>query len=162
MGAGLEERGRFWVERPGKMRWNYLEPERKVAIVAGDRTWLYVEADRQLILSRLGEGSDLISALLAGRRSLAELFAAALVATPRLGGDGSYRLRLEPRSAAEAVEHVVVTARPPEFAIAAAEVLDAAGNRILYRFRRLRRNQGLPPDLFEFVPPAGTDIVGRH
>ena len=163
LGAGLAESGRVYVRRPGKMRWNYQDPERKVAIVDGDRTWLYVAAERQLILGRLAEGQGgLLPALLAAERDLAELFDPSLVATPEGAGDGVVRLRLVPRADADVLEQVVVTLRPPQFAIEEVEVLDAAGNRMRYSFRRLTRNAGLPDALFRFDPPRGTEIAGSH
>ena len=59
-------------------------------------------------------------------------------------------------------ESVVVSLRTPDHAIAAAEVLDAAGNRMLYQFSKLQRNRGLTDDLFRFEAPEGTTVVGSH
>jgi outer membrane lipoprotein-sorting protein len=52
-----------------------------------------------------------------------------------------------------------LTLDPPAYSISAVEVLDAAGNRMRYEFRSLRRNRGVAEDLFVIVPPAGTEIV---
>ncbi len=163
LGADVEESGRLYVQRPGRMRWNYTHPEEKVALVDGLRTWLYVAEDRQLILAGLDSENELMAVLLTGRGRLADLFDPSLEASPNDGGDGAYRLRLVPGAASAAVEEVILlTLRPPRYAIEAVEVLDAAGNRMRYRFRRLRRNQGLAEELFRFDPPPGTDIVGSH
>jgi len=155
-GSGMEDSGRLYIERPGRMRWDYTEPEAKVALVDGRKTWLYLEEDRVLQLGSLDEQDDLLPMLLAGEGRLAELFQASLVE-----GE-AYRLRLALASGSEALEEVVLTVRPPNFAIEVAEVLDPAGNRMLYRFSKLRRNKGLPAGVFEFVPPAGTEISGEH
>ena len=45
LGAGIRESGRLWVERPGKMRWDYLDPENKIAILDGSRTLLWITED---------------------------------------------------------------------------------------------------------------------
>jgi outer membrane lipoprotein carrier protein len=158
LGTGLAESGRLYLWRPGRMRWDYLEPERKVALVDGESTWLYLEEDSQLWEGRL-EDDALLATLLAGARPLDTVFDSALLATPRRGGKGAYRLQLVPRTDDESFQHVVLTLRPPEFAIEAADVLDAAGNLMQYRFVDLRRNEGVSESVFHFEPPPGTEIV---
>jgi len=162
LGAGLVESGRLYVLRPGRMRWDYEDPERKLALVNGQRTTLYLEEDGEVMLGRLDEDGGLLPTLLAGEGQLADLFSAALVATPRKGGDGAYRIQLEPRVVTDAVEQVVLTVRGPRFAIEQAEVLDSLGNKMVYGFVDLRRNSGVAPALFEFEPPPGARVSGRH
>jgi len=158
LGTGLEEAGRFYLHRPGRMRWDYLEPERKVALIEGQTTRLYLEEDAQLWEGRLEDGG-LLAALLAGGEPVEAAFEAELLAGPRQSGDGTYRLQLVPRTQADGFRHVTLTLREPEFAIQEAEVLDGAGNRMLYRFSRLRRNGGLPEGAFRFEPPPGTEVL---
>ena len=158
LGAGLTERGRVFVERPGRLRFDYVEPERKVAIVDGDRTWLYLAAERQLLLGRLESQADLLPVLLAGTRPLAQIFDAT-VETPQGGG---LHLILVPRAADSDVGRIVVTLRPPAFAIESADVLDAAGNRMQYVFSGVHRNGRLPKGVFTFEAPPGTEISGSH
>ena len=149
----------MYVKRPGRMRWDYREPERKTAVVSGDRTWLYLAEEQELTLGRLEEQGRLLPALLAGDRPISELFEARLLEP---GQDGTLRLELRPRAAAEEFEHVVVELRARDFALRSAEVQDAAGNRMLYAFSDLRRNRGLPDRLFLFEPPPGTAVLGEH
>jgi outer membrane lipoprotein carrier protein len=152
LGTGLSESGRLWIERPGRMRWDYERPDRKVALVNGVHTALYLEDDRQWIRGRLGEDSGLLPALLTGERPLSELFTAS--------DAGGGRLRLRPRQAnAGALEEILLVIRPETGAIDGAEVLDAAGNRTAYRFEGWKRNRKLPDGVFAFEPPPGTEFV---
>ena len=160
-GTGIEERGKVWIERPGRMRWDYLDPEQKVAILDGDMTWLYVREEEQLILGRLEEHGSLLPTLIAAERPVLELFEASLVVSA-VGEGEPYRLELRPRSEAETFESVTVVLRQKDFAIESAEVLDAAGNRMLYQFSKLRRNKGVPDGIFRFEAPEGTTILGSH
>jgi len=160
LGAGLEESGRFYLERPGKMRWDYHSPERKVAIVIGSATRLWIEDDAQMWEGQL-DGDALLAQLLTGERPLIELFQPALLATPEIGGNGRYRLQLVPLGAADSFQQVLLTLGSGDFSIDEAEVLDAAGNRMIYRFGKARRNHELSADTFEFEPPAGTEILRR-
>ena len=158
LGTGIGESGRMYVQRPGRMRWDYLEPEKKVALIHGDSTRLYLEEDHQLWEGRLESGS-LLTTLLADTQPIDTLFEAKLLDTPGRREKGTYRLQLVPTADPEPFREIVLTLRPPAFAIETIEVLDAAGNRMLYRFFDLRRNQGLPSSVFHFEPPPGTEIV---
>jgi len=162
LGSGVEESGELYVEKPGRMRWDYLDPERKIALVDGELTWLYLEEEEQVVLGRLDEQGALLPRLLAGEGRIAEEFEASVLAEPRGNGPGAYQLQLVPRGGDEAFQNVVLVLRPPRFAIEAVEVLDAAGNRVFYRFFDLRRNRGLPEGLFRFVAPEGTLVMGEH
>jgi outer membrane lipoprotein carrier protein len=136
-----------------------LDPEKKIALLLGDRTALYLEDDRQLTRSRLRGDQGMFPRLIAGRDRIDELFTASVIATPSGGGRGSYRLRLVPRGASAALGEVTLTLRPPAYSIEAAELVDEAGNRTTYTFSDMRRNRALPEGLFAFEPPPGTEIV---
>ena len=149
----------MYLERPGRLRWDYLDPEKKIALLIGDRTTLYLEEDRQLMRGRLTAEQGLFPRMLAGRERLEDLFSATLVATPAAGGNGSFRLRLAPRGDPAAMSVVVLTLRASSYAIESAELVDETGNRTTYGFSEVRRNRGVPTGVFAFEPPPGTEIV---
>ncbi len=160
LGAGTRESGILYLVRPGKLRWEYEDPERKTAIVDGDRTLLYLPEERQMIRGRLAPDEDLLPALLAGRGRIGDLFDAKVLEPSGPGGKDTVKVRLVPRSAAPGVQEVVLTLRPPEYSIEKADVLDPAGNRMEYLFTSLRRNRGVSETLFTLEPPPGTEIAG--
>jgi outer membrane lipoprotein carrier protein len=162
LGTSASESGRLYLERPGKLRWDYLDPEKKIALLLGDRTALYLEEERVMSRGRLSGEQGLFPRLLAGHDRVDALFAASLVATPKTGGRGSYRLRLVPKGEHAAMSEVTLTLHPPDFAIEAAELLDETGNRTTYTFSSLRRNHPLPDGLFAFEPPPGTEVVDER
>jgi outer membrane lipoprotein carrier protein len=159
LGSGMSESGRLYLNRPGRMRWEYTKPESKIALVNGDQGMLYLPEESQLIRGGEGWNDSLVPVLLSGRGRLSDLFEATLVATPSGGGKGAYRVRLAPIGQEEGFEEVTLTVEPPAFALQEAEVLDQAGNRLHYRFRGLRRNRAIDPSLFHLEPPPGTEIV---
>jgi outer membrane lipoprotein carrier protein len=164
-GDAVTESGRLWIARPGKMRWEYLRPEPKLALVRDGKTWLYLEEDRQLQLGVLDEDTRLLPTLLAGEGRLDELFRASLIEPAdeeAASRAGEYLLRLVPVDAGAAVEEVVVHTGAPSFAVDGLDVLDAAGNWSTYRFTRIRRNRGLNDDLFRFEPGPDVEISGSH
>jgi outer membrane lipoprotein carrier protein len=162
LGTTATESGRLYLERPGKVRWDYLDPEKKIALLLGDRTALYIVEERQMTRGRLSGEQGLFPRLLAGRDRIDDLFSADLVATPSTGGRGSYSLRLVPKGDPGATAAVTLTLRMPAFSIEAAELLDETGNRTTYAFSDMRRNRGLPEGLFAFEPPPGTEVVDER
>ena len=47
------ERGAVLVKKPGKMRWEYREPEEKLFVSDGRKLYAWVPADRQVTVSTL-------------------------------------------------------------------------------------------------------------
>jgi outer membrane lipoprotein-sorting protein len=139
------------------MRWDYVEPERKVALLDGDRTLLWIPEDRQVWEGALSESDSALAIVLAGERRLADAFRASLAPSPRAGE--IVRLRLLPIDGSQTFEEVTVDLRHGDFSIVGAEVVDAAGNRIRYEFSRVERNRGIPADRFQFEIPPGTEVV---
>jgi len=162
LGTTATESGRLYLERPGKLRWDYLDPEKKIALLLGDRTALYLEDEKLFSRGRLSAEQGLFPRLLAGRDRVDAFFVASLVATPSTGGRGSYRLRLVPKGDAGALGAAILTLRPPSFVIEGAELLDETGNRTTYTFSSVRRNRPLPEGLFSFEPPPGTEVVDER
>jgi outer membrane lipoprotein carrier protein len=162
LGTAATESGRLYLERPGRIRWDYLDPEKKIALLIGDRTELYLEEESALYRGRLSADQGLLPRLLAGRDRVDALFVARLVATPPGRGQGSTRLKLVPKGDHAALTEVILTLRPPAFGIEGAEVLDETGNRTTYTFSNARRNKPLPEGLFAFEPPPGTEVVDER
>ena len=157
LGAGPREAGRIYLRRPGRMRWEYTTPEKKVALLVDDRTELYLSEERQLHRARLRPDDAPLAALLSGTEPIASVFVA--TSLPQVPGRAGFRLRLVPRRETSGVEEIVLDLDPETWAVLGAEVLDAAGNRMAYAFSGLRRNRGISDALFRFTPPQGTEIV---
>ncbi len=151
------ERGTVYLLRPGRMRWEYEEPEGKLAVADGERAYLYLPEDRQAVVSpldleRAGQGMAL---LLQERIDLRSEFTVAWGPPP---GDGGIRpLLLTPRTEHAEYEHLLVVAGRDGL-IRGLTIVDALGGRVIYRFRRIRRVETLPDSLFRFVVPPGIDL----
>ena len=154
LGTGIEERGNWYLRRPGQLRFDYIDPETKVAVVSGNETVFWVEADDHIVRGRLDRDNDLLVTLLAGERPLRDLFEPSIDVEPVRRG--KIRLRLVPLLQKDAVTELILTVPRSGSGLETVEVLDAAGNRMLYRFPRMRRNTDVEPGLFRFTPPAGS------
>jgi outer membrane lipoprotein carrier protein len=158
IGEGLTESGQIWIRRPGKSRWDYTDPEIKVAILNGTKTLFYQAEEQQMIRADLADGGGLLAALLAGDDSLEKHFLAERIVRPDLEDGRGWFLRLIPREKVENFEEITIFLGR-KHQLRAVEVLDATGNRILYRFPDLKRNRRVSDAIFEFSPPPGTDIL---
>src|SRR4029077_2792274 len=47
----ITERGHLLVKKPGKMRWDYTDPEKKEFISDGLKMYSYIPADKQVTVS---------------------------------------------------------------------------------------------------------------
>ena len=55
LGREVTERGVVSIKRPGRMRWEYKDPEPKLFISDGKTFYFYVPADKQVIVSEQDE-----------------------------------------------------------------------------------------------------------
>lgn len=155
LGRELVERGTLAIRRPGRMRWEYQEPERKTFVADGRRFWFYVPADRQVIVRERDGERGLTARLLSGEGGLVSQFEVGLEAEPR---PGLQRLRLVPRQPDPEVERVYLDV-DAQARIVGLELIDAQGNRSRFRFEDLKENVGLGEGRFTFEVPAGVEVV---
>jgi outer membrane lipoprotein carrier protein len=155
LGREVTERGTVSIKRPGRMRWDYDEPEKKTFVSDGKTFYFYVPADRQVIVSAQDERRSLAGRLLSGRGGLTGEFAASLE-TPL--EEGVVRLKLVPRHEQPDVERAYIDVEPSG-RVRAIQLEDAQGSRTRFRFERVRENTGLKDELFRFEVPKGVEVI---
>jgi outer membrane lipoprotein carrier protein len=154
LGQEIVESGRLALKRPGRMRWDYEQPEKKTFVADGEAFYFYVPDDRQVIVRDQGGERSVALMLLAGSTPILEQFRAEL--EPAL--DAPARIRLTPLSPDPDVELVWLQADDRGL-IRSIEILDAQSNRSLFRFDEIRTDRELDAALFRFEIPSGVDVV---
>jgi outer membrane lipoprotein carrier protein len=156
-GDPQEERGRLRLLRPARMRWDYTSPERKLAIVDGERSWLYVPDENQVIVGDLDEvkRGGAAGLLLTGEIDLARDFRIEAGAGAPSAGQGS--IALIPRVPGEEFSRLEILVDLGTGLPARIEVHTAVGEVMEYRFSRVRTGMPLAAGLFHFEPPAGVE-----
>ena len=101
LGREITERGVVSIKRPGRMRWEYKDPEPKLFVSDGHSFYFYVPADKQVVVSEQDPKRSLAARLLSGQGGLAEEFDATLE-TP--SEEGVMRLKLVPKQPQADVE----------------------------------------------------------
>jgi outer membrane lipoprotein carrier protein len=155
LGREVVERGVVSVKRPGRMRWEYKDPESKLFISDGKTFYFYVPADKQVVVSEQDEQRSLAARLLSGRGGLLDEFDASLEEPQE---PGVFRLRLVPRRPQADVEGAVLDVEPSG-RIRSILLEDVQGNRTRFRFEAVRENTGLRDGLFRFDVPAGVEVI---
>jgi len=151
----IVEKGVVSLKRPGRMLWEYRDPEKKTFVSDGKTFYFYVPADRQVIVREQAGQRGIPALLLSGREDLLADFEATLEKAP---GPGLQRLKLVPRKADPEVERVYLDVDSAD-RIRAVHVRDAQGNESRFDFEGIRENVGLPDRLFRFEVPRGVEVI---
>ena len=156
LGQQLEAKGKVAFKRPGRMRWDFLEPDEQTIVADGKMLWVYQPAQKQVLRApfTVAFQSAMPVSFLFGIGRLTKDFTPALVtADPQ-----KIRLRLEPKSEAE-IGALVLDVDPKTYDVLAAEVKDPLGNVTRLEFSNLKRGVGLADSMFVFDVPDGVDVV---
>ena len=158
----VEEKGKVSVKKPGRMRWEYRSPEEKVFVTDGAKTYFYLPAENQVMVSHQPQGAMGMEEgspfeLLAGRGRLRDSFTASLSDEPAT--EGGMVLRLDPKKPREEFEVVELEVQPGDGRILRVVLIDTASNRTEFLFDDVRENVGLPESLFRFAIPSGVEVV---
>jgi outer membrane lipoprotein carrier protein len=173
-GGVQAESGTVYFSRPGRMRWEYESPEKKLFLVDGTNVWFYVPADRTASRAKLKESSDWRTplALLAGKADLShlcrriEVIEASASKGQSPAGEsppqGVTVLRCKPRANPSAdgdlLREVLFEADPAGRLVRV--VIREAGNlETEFRFGNWEENLPIPEATFHFAPPPGVTIV---
>ena len=154
----LVERGTMLVKRPGRMRWDYLEPERKLFVSDGERLYSYLPEDNQVIIGHLPDGNATTPALfLAGAGDFVDDFTAAFD-TVQDAPDDSYVLRLTPTRTERDFEFLTLVLDAGTLAIVRLVAHDLQGGTSTFVFSNLQENLDMPDTPFTFEIPPGTNV----
>jgi chaperone LolA len=159
MGQTRELEGTLVLGRPGRMRWEYLRPERRLVVCDGQTLWFYQEDARRAWRYE-------ISASEIGRTPLALLFSKEAdlgryyrpTSLQALDGD-RLRLDLTPLPGSGEVRSLGLTVRKGEWTILGTEMKDPFGNRTELILGEMREQVAVDSSLFRFTPPRGTEII---
>ncbi len=147
--------GEFYLDRPGKFRWNYKTPYQQIIVSDGERIWIYDVDLQQVTVQKQRKGMPATPmALLEDSFKLHQSFNV----SPMDDHNGVYRLKLESKTKESDFSEIVIG-------------LDDNGLRFMQLhdqfeqvtdivFSNISNNVKLAKEIFEFIPPAGVDVFG--
>jgi len=157
--------GKVYIKKPGRLRWNYLEPSVEDIYVNRDDVKVYVPEHKQVLVGKLTQmaASKAPLELLQGAAKLEESFD--IEPTPGVGrGAGGIRLlTLLPKSregeAGKSLQRIVLEVFPKTFFIRTISLYEVSGNVASFEFSSLQSNMGLGDSLFDLKLPADVEVV---
>ena len=173
------ESGTVYFKRPGRMRWEYESPEKKIFLADGKTVWFYVPYDHTVTKAPAKESSDWRTpiALLTGKVDLSRLCCrvdlteqkgvpathAILRCLPKgekneSAPPGSVHPAAGPSGDADFTE-VLLEVDKSSGELARIEILQPGGIVLEYRFGDWRTDIPLPDPMFQFQVPMGVAVV---
>ena len=161
----LRSSGRVYLKKPGRLRWDYMEPSVEHIYVHQDQLSVYVPAHNQVLKGSL---TMMVSTkaplrLLQGVGKLAEHFSVAPAGAGEKGEGGLPLLTLIPKpvpgSASSSLVKVVSEIQPRTYLIQSLALHEKNGNVSTFRFSNFKVNKGLDDTVLILNPPEGVVIV---
>ena len=148
--------GNFMLKRPGKFMWDYSVPYPQKIVSNGTAIWIYDSELEQVSIKSYDQvltGAPVM--LLEQGKNLATDF--------RVIDDGIvdnlYQVTLVPRTQDSEFKQIRISLQND--ILRSMQLLDAFEQTTVIEFEHLQVNPPLDDQLFEFVPPPGTDVVGE-
>ena len=154
------ERGTLLVKKPGKMRWEYTAPEKKLFVSDGHKIYSYIPEDRQVIVGTMSrdDQAPTPALFLTGKGDITRDFTAAFdkVSEARTG---SVVLKLTPKRREPEYESLTLVLEPKTLTLEMLITIDAQGGRSAFTFSNLKENVGVSDNQFVFKMPRNVDVV---
>ena len=156
LGQTLTSRGQVFFKKPGRMRWEFVEP-RQLVVADGSALWLYQPSEQQVVKTpfQYAFNSQTPVSFLTGVGRLEDDF----FVLSRGETNAVYQLRLTPKQAAEAIGRLDIEVSKDTFDILQAMITDPLGNMTRVRFTHIEREIEMDDALFRFKLPPGVDLV---
>lgn len=160
-GIARSERGTLWLKKPGKMRWDYISPQKKIFVADGATAWFYVPGERQARRTAVKKLEDMRSPLryLLGKTKLEkELRGLSLASDVAPERPGDVMLRGVPVGMEDRVSQVLLESDGQGF-LRRIVMEELDGSRTEFQLEDQRENVAIDDAEFHFQPPAGVEVL---
>ena len=154
------ERGRLLVKKPGKMRWEYTAPERKLFVSDGRKIYSYIPQDKQVVVSTMPQDAEAPTPalFLTGKGNITRDFTV-VFDTVADAPAGAVALKLTPRRREPEYESLTLVVEQKSMRLLMLITVDAQGGRSAFTFSNLKENIGVADNQFVFQMPRNVDVV---
>jgi outer membrane lipoprotein carrier protein len=152
--------GEVSFKKPGKMRWDYDQPEKKMFLSTGKVLWLYEPEDKQAFRQDLKQ-SQLPAALsfLLGKGKLSDEFEIGLAGEIPYGSPADYRLSLKPRQPQATYKSIYFIVDASSFLVNESVLVNAAGDVNDITFSGVKVNTRLTDADFTWKQPPDVKVI---
>lgn len=151
--------GRAWFSHPGKMKWQYLVPERHDIITNGDTLWIFRPDENQVMIGDAapffasGAGGSFLSDI----SQLRNNFTVTVTETT----DQWVELQLDASPNNQNIQSVLIQVVQKNFQILAVTTVNTVGDITRFELSNITFLE-LPDNWFEFEVPPGTHIIDMN
>lgn len=153
-------KGKVYLKKPGRMRWEYKEPEEQVVVSDGKTLWFYLPLGGQATKSNLGEAivPDSPYNFLMGKGKIKQLFEISAV-TPEWGDAKLRYLSLVPKRGEANMAKIIIGVDRKTFQVEETNIIDYFGNSTRVIMSEVDRGGDIPNTMFNFVPPKDVEVI---
>ncbi len=146
--------GIFYLQRPGKFRWDYLKPFQQQIVSTSGKVWFYDTDLEQVTIKKLDESVGSTPALLlSGNISLDDNFT-----MQDQGVDGDMQwIKLLPKNQESSFKYILIGLN--KGSLGGMELSDNFGQLTRIYFSNVLLNPPIKPTVFEFKAPKGVDVI---
>lgn len=157
--------GKVYLKKPGRLRWDYLDPAHEEIYVNGDNVRVYVPEHKQVLVGKLTQmaASQAPLELLQGAASLDQSFDVEPTPGNERGTGGVRLITLFPKSKeyepSRNLQRIVVEVFPKTYFLRTVSLYEISGNVATFEFSGLKPNVGLGNEVFDFKAPPDVEVV---
>lgn len=150
-----ESKGHFYLNRPGKFRWNYTTPYEQEIVSDGEQVWIFdVDLKQVTVQNKSVSLNNTPMALMEGKLKLKEAYDVSELDHR----DGIYRLKLSSKTKDADFSELIIGVNKQGLQFM--QLRDQFEQTTDIVFVKLELNKKLSSDLFKFTPPEGVDVFG--
>lgn len=157
--------GKVYIKKPGRLRWDYLDPATEQIYVNQDDVKVYVPEHKQVLVGKLTHmaASKAPLELLQGAAKLDESFEIQPTKGRERGAAGLPLLTLIPKAkeheSTQNLQKIVVEVFPKTYYIRSVSLYEISGNVATFEFSNLKPNLGLGNEVFDFKTPPDAEVM---
>ena len=153
------ESGRLLLKKPGRMKWDYTDPEEKHFISDGKWLYEYVVAEKSVTRSSIKETGDMRApfAFLLGQGKLRQEFRRIEFAKESPVKAGNKVLRLLPIHLQD-FDELLIEFDPDSFQLERLSIIEPDRDRSDFIFSNIKENVPAPSAEFTFKTPPGVEV----
>jgi outer membrane lipoprotein carrier protein len=157
--------GKVYIKKPGRLRWDYLDPATEQIYVNQDDVKVYVPEHKQVLVGKLTQmaASKAPLELLQGAARLEESFEIEPTPGKDRGVGGTPLITLIPKAkeqeSTQNLQKIIVEVFPKTYFIRTVSLHEVSGNIAVFEFSNLKPNVGLGNEVFDFKVPPDVEVV---
>jgi outer membrane lipoprotein carrier protein len=148
--------GKLYLQKPGRFRWDYVEPSEQLILADGKKIWFYDKDLQQANVRDMDANlASTPAVLLSGGGSVGSQFDVTAL-PPKEGMEWYQLIPKKPDTDFQLVRIGFTKGDLTSMFLA-----DKLNQVTQLTFSHSQKNAKFAPDLFSFTPPAGVDVIGR-